>query len=1480
MFSPLAFPSGLVIYDLSTSEPLPSHLALAPFEIFRQPLVIVGIIDGEDLNYSLGSGSAMKNGLPVMKTRDNKLSDGCYEQLAEGLDQLRERYTNALVHQILVFDHKTSATPLPEGVAAVPSPQDSRTTTIKTVMCDLTSLLLAEMTSYAKSLQALSTIDSPKAALDDRMLNGSPSGSAATIDGYSRQIVRTSASIGARPLSPHNASANGQYRMSMPAHLPSTETQLSSRSASPTSGARTPPATFENSSRANSARVQSSDYNGKRQISRDRIPVQGFGPGSIGERQRNRGKGRVGVVIGSLYLLAGRWPDAIKELVESASVVKAHSDHLWHAKALDYILVCLLMLGWAGMDFQVNTSQALTYAPLQVGLVSAKKVQIPHICYPIADKSNPTPTKLSNHAHTGSMPDLTFFGPPNAANCLASLQSLTNLLPDLVNNILNLYNRANTFTEDRLPHLAFSETTIRLAKLLTVIRLAHGQLEDDGLQQLVLNSRHSQGLSAASEQPNTFPSKAEITAFLFRGFPSPSETLLPVVERTIILAGIAAVLSELGYQRKKALVLKELITALLPSLVQARKEGAAAMGVHPAASLAALNAISSVDGSEISRKQQPEADHGILGFLTLLCSTYGVVVSEPFQLDGTQPLPHGNDGKEYPPISTGNSDSNDAVTARIAQNAATRSGGSQYLKLNVLHSCISLCEALPDLDGVLRFSSDLLRTAGSGIAPDSDSSEGAPTIPAEDQLRLANNLSRTFNTARQLGYKDLTAEYWDEFLVRGVEVEQPARFKRPTLHAKAELEAAETSMIGNKSSPFIYNPFLKKPTSTAIEPLLVVGEEAVFGVTLQNLYDFNVEVEELRLECTGVPMDFEAQSMVIGPYRTQKLMLPGIPKAPGSMKIGGCIVKIKGCRQRRFPIFSEPWKVKKPLRIKSAAGTPTGSTSAKVTLPQHVQSPQASTLTFNVIGPQPDVVIKSTSLPQAALMLLEGEMQTFTVTLLNRSGTIPVDLLLLSFTDSAMAKVQSVMNNKDLSATELYELELSSMQKPAFRWRRADLDQDLSIPPGQEVTLEIEALGKPGLSSSTVQVDYGHLGVPKSDITTRFYTRQVSWQVTVTVNASADLVRNDLLPFTGDFAWSNQVRQKLPEGSIEGAAHHRRRRTSSRVGDSGDAGFQALLRRLGLGSHGDDHCLLLLDIRNAWPNPLSVSVQVRESLGKDQSPGDPWKRAYTVHEILQPGHTSRLVLLLPRIYISNPYAPIPSPDPSKQRQYVVSASKTSPETELASRSTFWYRSEILKHVRGSWVDESSGRKGDIELRGMRLSTRMVDAVKLEDISIATTISHITSSATPPIRQTGRSTFIVPIDTFLTLTTALKNRTSSPIHPLLRLQPSLRNQPHNIALDLTKKFAWNGTLQRALPVLGAGEEKEVRIEFCVLCAGDFEVGACVEEVRVLKALPTENLDGGGAAEDLGGLTVLRRSERRVWHAREACIITAVRGGVEE
>lgn len=59
--------------------------------------------------------------------------------------------------------------------------------------------------------------------------------------------------------------------------------------------------------------------------------------------------------MGSLYLMAGCWPDAVKELSDGATVAKANNDHMWHGKALDYLLVICLLYAWAGLDFRVST---------------------------------------------------------------------------------------------------------------------------------------------------------------------------------------------------------------------------------------------------------------------------------------------------------------------------------------------------------------------------------------------------------------------------------------------------------------------------------------------------------------------------------------------------------------------------------------------------------------------------------------------------------------------------------------------------------------------------------------------------------------------------------------------------------------------------------------------------------------------------------------------------------------------------------------------------------------------------------------------------------------------------------------------------------------------------------------------------------------------------------------------------------------------
>jgi hypothetical protein len=72
------------------------------------------------------------------------------------------------------------------------------------------------------------------------------------------------------------------------------------------------------------------------------------------------------------------------------------------------------------------------------------------------------------------------------------------------------------------------------------------------------------------------------------------------------------------------------------------------------------------------------------------------------------------------------------------------------------------------------------------------------------------------------------------------------------------------------------------------------------------------------------------------------------------------------------------------------------------------------------------------------------------------------------------------------------------------------------------------------------------------------------------------------------------------------------------------------------------------------------------------------------------------------------------------------------------------------------------------------------------------------------------------------------------------------------------------LQRALhPPLEAGEIREVELGIIALCEGDFEIGATVEEVRptVIQPIQSGSLPRGA-------------DKRRIWHAREPCLIDAV------
>jgi len=396
---------------------------------------------------------------------------------------------------------------------------------------------------------------------------------------------------------------------------------------------------------------------------------------------------------------------------------------------------------------------------------------------------------------------------------------------------------------------------------------------------------------------------------------------------------------------------------------------------------------------------------------------------------------------------------------------------------------------------------------------------------------------------------------------------------------------------------------------------------------------------------------------------------------------------------------------------------------------------------------------------------------------------------------------------------------------------------------------------------------------------------------------------------SGDVGWfqgltpASDSKTELPQAAAAGKA---------------DTHLRSFIHHKQSQGYDEEYCMLLLDLRNSWPNPLSVTLEARKHTTDESNADDDnnrWENAHVVNEVIQPGHVSRVVLILPKVYLRSPHAPVPSLNPANQRQFVVSTSKISPETERASREAFWYRQELLTMIRGTWTEIDNGRHGTLELRSIRLSPRMVEAIKLDDIAISMMLipdhapkaeesedsesdsnddddEEPTPSSSSPVQQLGHSKFSIPIDTFVTLQTTLRNRSPHAISPLLRLQPHLSSLPHALALDLDKRLSWTGVLQRRLPLLPSGASTTCEVGLVALCSGTYEIGGLVEEVEILADTEEENEVEGDDGEEgekkrqkkrkgdyemeklLQG-DVLGERRLRVWGVREACVIVARR-----
>ncbi|KAK9477019.1 TRAPP II complex [Lipomyces japonicus] len=1210
MFSPQGFPTGVLVYNFCTTIDS-HHTELEDLELFRRPLVVFGLADY------------------------NNISD--ISELRSSIDLLRSQNFQAIIHKIIVFDCPLESSELPStDFICVPPKRISKITSIRTVLCDLTSAFLAELPLLAHAFQLADLLASPSARdadYDSVTLHSSPASTYARSTTSATTAGTASLSTGSLP------NTIKDNRTSMPYPL--------------------------------------SHHT---------------------ERQRMRRKGRAMKMIANIYLLAGRTTDAIKEYAEALAVLKGVNDHLWYASCVEGIGICMLILSHLNVQFTVPS---IVLAPIN------------------------SSDKLKDNKEEQAPPPL------------------IDLLPQLTSTVLNLFNRAQNFPGENVPSITIIETILRTVDLLTCTCLAGGWTTE-AITAAIFSDPIPDGSLVDLRASSSYAAKMSILNWI-----SAAQNVqinnLDVFDASRLLTGIAAACGKLGFMRKRAFVLQQLVTDLVPKIIRARN-------------------LEDPDEKELEIRRH-DYDTGILNLLEDICNSYGIPT-----------------------------DSSEITTF-----------GWKFAKTEVLRSCINLCQVLPDYIGVVRYTSLLFRLSASELS-------------LEEQVSYLRNFKEAYSHALSLGLEQFEDDYWDPYLIRDVSIVESSLWAIPKL-----VEPKSKNDNDEPAGTFIYNPFAKKEPTDEKKHIFVLDEPVEFRVVLQNPFGFEIDIKAVKLIGEGAAFSSDIISVIVPPRKLFPIAVFLTPTEPGTLTITGCSVHVLGCAQTILPTIPVRVDISEESKIKNFGLK--AKQYSLVSLAKQLPVSLVKKINVKVIPKLPVLRINRISIQQNSLMLLEGERRKFHVVLRNLSDSVSANWLSLLFNDSTTQSLLETLESgtgqkQTLSDSEIYEIEVFLYKRPALRWDKSLVQ----IPANDEVEVEIEVIGKRGLTSAHIDIEFSHAD-QGNDGDSPLHVRTLGLDIKVTVNASIELAGCDFVPFSFDMPI-------LSNGTTT-------------------TDLLSFLQKIGIEfEQMESYCLMLLDLRNSWPSALKVEI-VSEINGVN----------HTVQDTIQPGHTNRLLIPIKRIREIDARKPIPRIKPPKQ--YINNARANGSQSNLKNRASvyytleterevFWYREELLRVLRGSWSevpvqqisdkqqflneDNNSAinvipRAGQIELRALRITPQMVGIIKVEDVVIDLSIRSDNNYS----KKSGRKHWQVQTDEFIILVITITSNHSAVTNPgqsltgILRIQPALRNLPIPASLDISRRMIFNGVLQQPIVNVAVGETRTVELQVVVLSKGEYEFVSLFEVI---------------------------------------------------
>lgn len=1113
--------------------------------------------------------------------------------------------------------------------------------------------------------------------------------------------------------------------------------------------------------------------------------------------------GRKNKLLGNFHLLAGKYLEALNLFTEALTSLKKSDDYLWLGSTLDGITVALILLQFSGVPYQLP-GQALINA-LNIPKSKLQTINSPPLSEGSSKRTSHEATNVQSGAHLtvqsntsgrkssasprNSTSSFMSFGFSNQVSNNSDLASLA--LPELVklvaSRILYYYDISTNDFENLVPDTVYVEFILRNIRFM--INIHHNYTSFPWC--IVKCGPFSNHIDNGVNLESSPFSKTEIIREIDKVY-SLNIATMSIFDQCRIHCALASMYSELGLLRKKALVLRMLLSSLLPKLESTKK----------------TNQVTFKDidgGKNFMRFEDDDNISSILDIIEFLFNIYLV----------------------------------DIETESSAKAAAINSKGTWIsLQIKLLRLCLKIAESTQSYEFLMKVCTLLLTRYTHCLPPDDQ-------IKVRDKIEWLIAISHTNNFS-------LSAPYWDPFLLRNISFighkgkHELVPFKEYAKGAtNLDLMNLTDEKLPNGQGNIstyneVFNPYNKsKNTGIDKSRILIKGEPYQLTVTLQNPFFFPIEISDLNIETEGavevqtlkhtirllsssifhantpkangrpnnlptnqkrtistvgvgnqMPTSSNAlHSLTIDPQSINQFIVGFIPLSLGILNISGLEIKVLNCNKQFFRIVLDEL-LDDFSKVKNIGTSHRASQNTLETLQHNLNENNitsrvsTSNLTLSVVPSQPALTLTGSLISNGWIMLLEGEVFPFSLSFRNNSD-VTINYLSFSFWDSTIDQLSSKLNS-NLPAPEVHEIEWMLLKSRPFQIRNKKVISETfkTMEPRKNLDMYLDIIGKKDMKQLKVVLEYSHKIA--NDITGS-YVKSFEVPINVSVVPSIEVISYEFSPLIST----------IHNMHIDMTAHKNIRKISNFIHNQKNI---------------DDYCLMIVDLVNHWKEKLQCNFKVKNC-------------DFVIDEIIDVGKTVRILLPIKKVLECE--TDLTRHVPSLRNKQFIKNYQISESDELAMKKQFWLRENILENLEALWKtcygEDTNNRYGNINIRMLRLTNKMVETILYPNVKLLHVI--IDDETNQPVKKSGAE-YIINSESFYTLKVTIKNHSNKDIQGFLRHLPVLKTGTTNVRnktlVSLDRKILINGILQKHIDgAIKPQESYEESLSFVVLDRGHYE-----------------------------------------------------------